>query len=305
MRITTAIVLLAVAAAGCSAGASPQPRPHRPVPAAAATPPPLLVGVYEADDPGSYGQVASFAAATGVQPRLVVYYSNWGMPFASAFASQVRGHGARPLVQIEPRGVSIAGVAAGTQDGYLRTLARRVRAYGHPVVISFGQEMNGSWYPWGAGHVPPQVFIAAWRHIVDVFRAQGARNVTWLWNINCGTPAGQPASDWWPGASYVGWVGIDCYYFYRSSTFAGLFASTITAVRQMTTEPILIAETAVGQVAGAAEIPGLFAGARKDHLLGVVWFDKAQQGGIHHQDWRLEDDPAALAAFRAAARSSR
>ena len=28
------------------------------------------------------------------------------------------------------------------------------------------------------------MFVAAWRHIVTVFRALGARNVTWLWTVN-------------------------------------------------------------------------------------------------------------------------
>jgi hypothetical protein len=31
-----------------------------------------------------------------------------------------------------------------------------------------------------------------------------------------------------------------------------------------------------------------------------VWYDQAQHDGIYHQDWRLEDNPAALAAFRSA-----
>jgi hypothetical protein len=30
----------------------------------------------------------------------------------------------------------------------------------------------------------------------------------------------------------------------------------------------------------------------------VVWYDKAQDAGIYHQDWRLEDNPIALASFQ-------
>lgn len=47
----------------------------------------------------------------------------------------------------------------------------------------------------------------------------------------------------------------------------------------------------------------LFAGVRRHQLNGLVWFDMHQHGGINHQDWRLEDNPAALAAFRREARS--
>jgi hypothetical protein len=32
--------------------------------------------------------------------------------------------------------------------------------------------------------------------------------------------------------------------------------------------------------------------------LGLVWFDIDQHQGIYHQDWRIENSPAAEAAFR-------
>ena len=51
-----------------------------------------------------------------------------------------------------------------------------------------------------------------------------------------------------------------------------------------------------------AQIRSLFAGTATDHLLGFVWFDEKQDDGPYHQDWRLEDAPAALAVFKAAAK---
>jgi hypothetical protein len=48
------------------------------------------------------------------------------------------------------------------------------------------------------------------------------------------------------------------------------------------------------------KIPGLFAGIKRDHLLGFVWFDEAEHGGVYHQNWRRKDHPAILAAFRRA-----
>ena len=44
---------------------------------------------------------------------------------------------------------------------------------------------------------------------------------------------------------------------------------------------------------------------RANHLLGFVWFDQTQADGLYHQDWRLEGNPAGLAAFRRALRSYR
>jgi hypothetical protein len=47
----------------------------------------------------------------------------------------------------------------------------------------------------------------------------------------------------------------------------------------------------------------VFTGMRQYGTLGLVWFDIAQDDGIYHQDWHLEDNPAAGAAFRRAASS--
>ncbi len=149
---------------------------------------------------------------------------------------------------MEPGTVRLAAIASGRYDGYLSSYAEAVRAYRHPVILSFGHEMNGFWYPWGYGHTSPGVFVAAWRHIVRLFRAAGADNVTWLWTVNVIHDAQHgriPSPDpWWPGSSYVTWVGIDGYYFSPSGTFAPLFGPTIAAVRELTRDPILVAETA-------------------------------------------------------------
>jgi len=304
----TAMALAAIA--GCSAAPAAPAPPAAPRHQAAQSSRPqaaegrgLVVGVYEPNDPGSYSQVSQYAAATGDWPGMVVYYSNWGQPFETAFARQVSAHGGETLVQVDPRGVSLSAIADGQQDRYLDAYADAVRDLGHPVIISFGQEMNGNWYPWGSGYASPAVYVAAWRHIVDLFRARHVANVKWLWDVNCVYPGSSPLSEWWPGAAYVTWAGLDCYYAYASDTFASLFGPTLAAIRQVTSRPILIAETAVGNTpAREAQITGLFAGTYAEHLLGLVWFDQAQQGGDYHQDWRLEDDPAALVAFRAAAK---
>jgi hypothetical protein len=81
-----------------------------------------------------------------------------------------------------------------------------------------------------------------------------------------------------------------------------VFGSTIADIRTFSSAPLLIAETAVGTTSDrASQIDALFADVRAEHLAGVDWFDEAQHAGVYHQDWRLENDPAAAAAFRAAA----
>jgi hypothetical protein len=113
------------------------------------------IGVYEPGSQKSYKLIDEFATAIGRQPSLVLDYSSWYTPFPLKFATTALSHGAAPLIQIQPGGISLKRIAGGSYDGYLRAYAGQVRAFGHPVILSFGHEMNGTWYDWGAGHVPP------------------------------------------------------------------------------------------------------------------------------------------------------
>jgi mannan endo-1,4-beta-mannosidase len=243
------------------------------------------LGVFTKGVPDSYTSVKAFTNATGTNLDIVMYYSGWFVPFPMRFATTAASNGAVPLVQMDPDYVSIAEIASGRYDGYLSAYAEAVRAYRHPVILSFGHEMNGSWFNWGYKKTSPAVFVAAWRHIVKLFRALGARNVTWLWTVNIinDTRTGDipRPTQWWPGSAYVTWVGIDGYYLKPSWEFAPLFGPTIGAVRALTSAPILIAETGATPAAGQpAKISDLFAGIRRYGLLGFVWFNATNSHGV-------------------------
>jgi mannan endo-1,4-beta-mannosidase len=262
------------------------------------TNPSSYIGIYPHGVPNSYAPVKAFTTATDVKPNVVVYYSGWLEPFQVNFATAAAHDGAVPLVQINPTGTSLAAIAAGRYDSYLSNFARAVRAYHHPVILSFGHEMNGYWYSWAYTHTSPVVFVAAWRHIVTLFRSRQVQNVTWLWTINtidkhARVPSPAP---WWPGNSYVTWVGIDGYFTKSSLVFTSVFGPTIVYVRSLTHDPILIAETsATPVVSQPAKIADLFAGIHLYSLLGFVWFDSV--GSVDKVDWRLNSS-AAIAALR-------
>jgi beta-mannanase len=192
--------------------------------------------------------------------------------------------GAVPLVQLDPTGGALAAVAAGAYDVYLRLYADSVRDFGHEVVISFPHDMAAHW---------ASTFVAAWRHIVTLFRSQGADNVTWLWTIEADQAGIGPILSWWPGANYVAWVGIGGFYTRPSDTFDSVFVRTIDEVRYVTSKPILLADTAVARNSRQyASILNLFSGMARYQMLGLVWLDAG--------DSRLEGNPAAEAAFRVA-----
>jgi mannan endo-1,4-beta-mannosidase len=292
-----AIAAVAVVFTGARFVAKPShpPAAHAHLPARAAS----YLGVYEGGAPPTDGEVQGFGLAAGKQPNLAGYFSGWAERFQTSFADSATKRGMIPFVQIDPTFASITGITAGAYDGYLRSYADSVRNYGHGVVIGFGHEMNAPWYSWGYGHVAPKTFVAAWRHIVTLFRGQGADNVTWLWTINADFKGTGPVADWWPGERYVSWVGIDGFYYRPSDTFTKVFGTTIDEVRKFTTKPVLLSETAVGPRAGQfIKIGNLFAGMRAYKTLGLVWFDVTQHDGVFHQDWRVEDSGLGQAAFK-------
>ena len=123
--------------------------------------------MYAPGVPASYAGIRSFSEAAGIRPGVVVYYSGWQEPFQTRFAATVVRHHAVPLVQIDPTDISLAAIASGQYDAYLRSYAAAVKAFGHRVILSFGHEMNGHWYSWAHKHASPAMFVAAWRHIVS------------------------------------------------------------------------------------------------------------------------------------------
>lgn len=50
---------------------------------------------------------------------LAVYYSGWGEPFRTGFATAAAKTGGAPLVQIEPGTVPMTQITDGSQDAYL------------------------------------------------------------------------------------------------------------------------------------------------------------------------------------------
>jgi mannan endo-1,4-beta-mannosidase len=204
---------------------------------------------------------------------------------------------ARPVIEVIPDGSSLAPVTAGARDGWLRSLAMRIRQLNERVVVAFGPEANGTWYRWGS---QPARFRAAWRHVWTVLNRYDASEITWMWQMS----SHDLVTRYWPGARYVQWVGIDGYFRTPHNTFGHLFDRTLDAVNRVTADPVLLSETAVGPLTHRepADISRLFRSATARHLIAVVWFDATQNDPPVRQDWHLAPDSAPMAAFRKAVR---
>jgi mannan endo-1,4-beta-mannosidase len=254
--------------------------------------------------PRSMTSVREFEEKVGKQPNLLAYYAAWGDQFEPQRVQNAWEAGALTMMAWEPFEPSIAEIADGATDDYVRAFADAVRTLNLPVAISFGHEMNGNWYPWGTKETDPADFVRAWRRIHGIFLDVGATNVIWVWSPNVINPVPKvPLRPFYPGDKYVDWIGIVGYYTDSgASTFSPLFGPTRTAVRKFTRKPILIAETASEPgPRKRQDIADLFAGvAASPDFVGFVWFN-------HHKraDWRVDTDASALAEFKRRAASRR
>ncbi len=239
-----------------------------------------------------------FERQTGIYPSMTVKYIQWGSPFPAKTILQDRGLGVDTLIVLEPRPASPQDIAEGKDDSFLAGWAAADRRLNLPITLSFAPEANGSWYPWGTGHITAATYRGMWRHVHDVLLRDGARKITWMWQINVIWPRSEPISWLWPGSSYVDEVGIDGHLGYARDLFRSAFSRTVAMSRAVARKPVLISEVSVAREANRPrQITGLFAGACADRLAGLVWFDVKHPGRANFQ---LEGDPAALAAFRAA-----
>lgn len=115
-----------------------------------------------------------------------------------------------PLITIEPYPSPgqttpvLDVIVAGEKDQDLRQLAQVLKASEPQIVlVRWGHEMELSGlYPWSAN--APEIYRAAYRHVVAVFRREGVTNVRWVWS-----PAGhRQAADFYPGDDVVDYVGL-------------------------------------------------------------------------------------------------
>ncbi|PYK31873.1 MAG: beta-mannanase [Verrucomicrobia bacterium] len=202
--------------------------------------------------------VDRYEKAVGAKTAWVYFSDNWfeSRKFPAQMCSWIRDLGKIPYVRLMLRSdvdqkhgeksFSLAKIIAGEFDVDLRAWARDAKNFGSPFLIEWGTEANGNWFSWngkwnGGAVEGPKRYVAAYRHIVDLMRAEGADNLTWVWHVNW---LGEPEQKWnafenyFPGEDYCDWLalnGTESLYFKLDESYQRL-----TKLAQ--DKPILIAE---------------------------------------------------------------
>jgi hypothetical protein len=284
--------------------------------------------------PWDMGAVTKFEEIADKRVSLVNFFS----PFANCPAGgscsfykfptgpmeSIREYGAIPVFswssQSIPSNLSepnfqLSDVIAGTYDSYIREFALAARKWGHPFFLRFNWEMNGNWFPWseGVNGNQPGEFVAAWRHVHDIFTAVGATNATWVWCPNV-DPEGalHDLGSLYPGDEYVDWTGLDGYNWGlnpanpdRWRSFNELYESTYHRIVDAVApeKPMLIGEMGSTEDGGSKAnwIEEALTAIPTDYtqIHGLLWFDTYDDG----MDWPIETSTSSADAFASAIQS--
>ncbi|WP_458719700.1 tetratricopeptide repeat protein [Candidatus Nitrosocosmicus sp. R] len=149
-----------------------------------------------------------------------------------------------PFIRMMPRTTFVEGIADpvftlqsiidGKFDKELTQWALDAKRTNIPLMVEFGTEANGDWFPWsgilnggdetdnyGDPEVPdgPERFRDAYKHIIDLFNNQDVNNITWVFHMVPPEDAGNidPSETWnsiknyYPGDDYIDWIGTSIY----------------------------------------------------------------------------------------------
>jgi hypothetical protein len=286
----------------------PQPPPQPvPPPVGRLSPPAgsLYLGAYVSPTkgPGVGGGAAGVAAFENAIGRKIAYdlhFSSWTNAFNLYLLKDDAANGRVPLVALDC-GDTDARVAAGADDSIIQAQAAAAKAYHHRIFLRYFWEFNlpaqsrrsVCYDP--ATDLPnnrfsPALFKEAWRRIHRIYTQAGATNVIWIWDES---GSGAAPAEYYPGADYVDWVGID-YYDRTNVPFLVNERPALNATAQYG-KPTMLCETAANPEYQAQYLAQIAAAFPLNYPLveAVSIFDGA--GGLDGGDWSLT--PGGVSAF--------
>ncbi|GAC1404218.1 MAG: hypothetical protein NVSMB52_18050 [Chloroflexota bacterium] len=288
--------------------------------------PGVYIGIWQPGMPQNMAALQGAEHQARKHMAIVMLWRSWGgyaRKLNLSWLQAIASHGSLPLITWSPANwdpgtdqspYTLDKIIAGVHDSYLRKWALQLKTYGRPVLLRWAHEMNGYWYPW-SGH--PDQYIAAYRHIHDVFTAMGATNVQWVWCPNIQWNQQSQFAPYYPGDSYVDWLALDGYNQVRFGwqSFGQIFRPSYDRITQISAKPLMIAETSSAEAtpsqAAAGDLKANWiidafrtAIPSMPRIRAVLWFNEdkttVESSGY---DWRITTSLSAQSAFAQAVKS--
>ncbi len=302
----------------------------------------LYLGAYldggDAEDKVSREAIDAYDKRVGKSQAIIAFSSFWGrQSFPRKQAELVSGYGAIPLIYWSPwdepymqdRGpdrFSLPRIAAGKWDAYIDRWADEAKAYGKPLLVAWGLEMNGTWFPWsgcfyggekklksGSGYVAAELYKTCYHHVVSRVRARGVENIEWVFHAN---DYSSPWEDWnlmkeyYPGGEVVDWLGMSVYgKQFRNNKWVSFRDCMDYAYEDLgkldPKKPMLLAEIGVGEFPESGSKPDWVRDALRDlprdfpRIKGAVfWNERWENEDGTYSNLRMWSSPESMKAFR-------
>jgi hypothetical protein len=202
-------------------------------------------GVYmdfrKGEDDVTLEAIEKFEKMVGKHQAIIGLENFWGeQQFPTKDVQIIANYGAVPLLYWSPwdkpytEGVfpdrfNLFNIIGGMWDAYIDKWADDAKDFDKPLLVAWGIEMNGTWFPWSgyyyggeqkdffnepSDYLGPKIYKQAYRYVVDRVRAKGAHNIQWVFHVK---NYSHPNAVWnrfaayYPGSNYVDWLGLSVY----------------------------------------------------------------------------------------------
>lgn len=318
-------------------------------PAGAAEPGPLVVafpsegaycGAYldfgVSEDKVTLEAIEKFEKMVGKHQAIIASSSFWGeLNFPTKNILLISRHGAIPLIfwspwdrpyvqEADPDRFSLDEILAGKWDAYIDQWAMAAKESNTPMLVSWGLEMNGNWFPWSgyfygadkagkSGLTGPELYKKTFRYVVDRVRARGAGNILWGFHVNHFTYPQDPwnrMSEYYPGPEYVDWLGLSVYGKQFAddawASFQDVMEEGYAEICRLDPQkPVLVAEYGVGEFPAEGDKALWLTEAldllktRYTRIKGAVyWHERWPNPDGTYSNLRINSSPEALADYR-------
>ena len=263
------------------------------------------------NEDGNAYLVNKFNDLAGKKIGVAYFSNNWfhGIRFPLDKCISIRTTGAVPFIRIQNwirQGdkLSDAGpytnknIIAGKFDADLRAYAKSAKSFGTKLLIEYGVEVNTNSFPWSKEGPGP--YKAAYRHIVALFREEGATNIGWAFHIDA--TDNYYGFKWYPGDDIIEWVGTTCYGDYDRKGCAGSLKDLYNQFAAISkTANLGIFEWGYGNASDTANTLRAVATDPTYSRIKLlqVWNEHVIGDSEEPYDRRINSSPQNLAAYRA------
>jgi len=247
------------------------------------------------------GRVAAldgFARQTGAELAIAHMFHDWSDDFPGP--TQQAFHSMGKLQLISWSGTDTRSIASGVYDPIIRQRAEQVRSFGLPVLLRWRWEMDRP--NLAASIHSPGDYVAAWKHIRNIFTEVGATNAAWVWcpHVLGFVEADRNAAAYYPGDDQVDWLCTDVYPGKEFDGFATQMDAFMAFARQHP-RPVMLGEFGGTSEGGPGQRAAWLREVREyvklhPQIKAAVYFAQKQEKPAY--DSTFNDDPEGLAAFK-------